>query len=106
MDTKVKNKMLKFLTAVVAGDLSVLENNRYGICFNLSEYVGLDDDYCGYDLVEDYGHEWEHFSGDYTFPVKESNNLTPKWECNQLVLRQSLCEHLLTVLGNLKQETE
>jgi hypothetical protein len=101
MDIKTKNKTRKFLTAVIAGDLSVLENETTGICFNLNTYIGPNPSICcGYKFVQDNCHNWEHFSGHNVYPVQRINNCK-KWEHTQLELRQSLCKHLLEVLNKL-----
>ena len=51
---------------------------RYGICCNLSDYVGFD---C-YKFVEKYSVGWKHHSGSIVFPVPsyESRNYEDIWD--------------------------
>lgn len=64
-----------------------------GICYNLLE---ITDDYdLSYDFVEDNCSDWEFFSGCTLVPIVgyDEDHL---WEGEQLELRLSLLDHLIT----------
>jgi hypothetical protein len=99
VDNQTKNKVRKFLTSVIAGDLSVLKNERSGICFNLNEYISPSI-HCGYKIVQVHSHSWKHFNGDSVNPVTAIGNCK-KWKNTQLKFRKSLCKHILENLENI-----
>lgn len=79
----------------VAGDI---DSPEYGICFNLYELTG--EGSLSYDFVGDNCEDWEHFSGEIDYPIKDycAGNL---WEGEQLELRLSLLNHLITKAKSL-----
>lgn len=66
---------------------------HYGICYNLSGVTGDFD--LSYDFVGVNCSDWDFFSGCYLNPI--NNYLDkPLWEGEQLELRLSLIDHLIT----------
>ena len=66
---------------------------RYsGICLNLSKYHIIED---AYYFVQKNCSDWEYYSGNLCYPVSDDNNYG-KWEGENLKLRLSLIDHLLT----------
>ena len=100
-----KEVLVEVLDNIINGDLSEI-NVGFGICGNLTYEVFVVRDGSwgdlGYVLVEEYSGSWEHFSGSSRHPIPAEEGSTPmetysdlpKWEGNQLKLRQSLALHL------------
>jgi hypothetical protein len=94
-NTEQKIVVKEFLQSVVKGNLSVINNKEFGICYSMREVLN---DTIAYKFVENNCSDWEHFSGNKAIPVPQSfwcNNL---WKRKQLKLRKLLCQHLLTKL--------
>jgi hypothetical protein len=54
----------------------------------------------GYFIVNQLSRNWKHFSGNPYYPITCTPNLE-KWEGNQLELRISLMEHLISELKKI-----
>jgi hypothetical protein len=95
-----------FLNAIIMGDLSVVRNKYFGICYNLEGVPDIhkpfEEGYGSlYDFVAQNCSEWEHWSGSTMYPIPKESLDTPhdcpprRWSGQQLNLRQSLCFHLI-----------
>lgn len=98
MDDEIKEGFIKLLKEIINGDLSNVDK-WYGLCGNLSNTVDLSRVWStlGYDFVENNCSDWKHYSGIKVLPIvgfRRSKN----WQGEQLELRQSLAQHLLTKL--------
>lgn len=65
----------------------------FGICYNLA--VITEESGLSYDFVRNNCYDWEFFSGLFEYPVELSNDCD-LWEGEQLELRLSLIDHLIT----------
>ena len=66
---------------------------HYGICYNLAAIT--EDIDLSYDFVRNNCSDWEFFSGLFEYPVELSDGCD-LWEGEQLELRLSLIDHLIT----------
>lgn len=97
-----KELTITFLTEIVNGDLSNIENRDLGICNSLQCYL-FENTWtkleCGYDIITHFSKLWDKHAGEDDYPIpwdrSEYAPLTPLWEGNQLELRQSLCKHMI-----------
>ena len=99
MDNRIKECFIKVLKEIIDGDLSSIDK-WYGLCGNLSEVtICSSKPYCnlGYNFVENNCSDWKHYSGLRETPIIGFNRST-NWQGEQLKLRQSLAQHLLTKL--------
>jgi len=89
-------KLMDTLERAAKGELKEYEHVA-GLC-------NLIWDYCSNNFVAKNVVDWEHYSGNPTFPIggiKIYNNnfiMNTLWEGEQLELRKSLAKHLLTKL--------
>jgi len=105
LDEDVKDKFIKVLKEIVAGDLSNVDI-RLGMCNTLFELRAEYRFFEGYKIVRCNCEDWEHYSGCIYYPVSGEqvyknysyDILDGLWQGEQLTLRQSLAQHLLTKL--------
>ena len=95
LDEDVKIKFIELLKEIAAGDLSNVDKH-YGICGALCDSVC--DDEIGYSFVQKNCKDWDNFRGTPNIPTGAYNLLGRNWQGEQLALRQSLAQHLLTKL--------
>ena len=74
----------------LTGDIDELES---GICYCLSILTDSVD--FAHDFVRDNCEDWEYFSGDINYPI-EGYKIGNLWKGEQLKLRLSLLDHLIT----------
>jgi len=67
----------------------------FGICYNLTIMTRADDDSC-YFFVYTKSKGWKFHSGSSSYPVPKTEFYHSKWKGEQLELRLSLIDHLLT----------
>ena len=98
MNNITKVKLIATLYRAAEGDLKGNEHVA-GLC-------NLIWDYCSEDFVAKNVTDWEHYSGDPTFPIggidiyNSNFIMNTLWEGEQLELRKSLAKHLLAKLIN------
>lgn len=88
---KILDALLVLKEQAVTGGV---DKPSYGICynlFNLTDSINL-----SLDFVADNCEDWEHFSGDVDYPIEGYNDDCDLWEGEQLELRLSLLDHLIT----------
>ena len=92
---EIKEALLLLKEDAISGNI---QKGHFGICYLLSDMVV----YNAYRFVSDNSRDWEYFSGDYNYPVsgEEVFNYHADngdiWKGEQLELRLSLIDHLLT----------
>ena len=93
--------MKTYLQQIIDGDLSCLNNEELGLCFNLMKHTGNVDVYA---VIPILSARWKHADERYTKwnPVKNTHvNIYPcgkceaPWEGSGLEKRQELCKFLL-----------
>ena len=90
IDKLISNKRNKFIN-----------NDRYGICHNLSQMLSLD--FKPYHFASANSKSWKHYNElkgsirDYPIPNEKDK---PLWKGKQLKLRISLLKHLKKLLKN------
>ena len=96
MDKLIKDKLMATLERAAKGELKEYEYVA-GLC-------NLIWDYCSNTFVAKNVTDWEHYSGDPTFPIGGIDTYNRNfirealWKGEQLELRKSLAKHLLTKL--------
>lgn len=88
-----REKLIRDLNKLLNGSITDTEK---GICYNLHELSYM---YCidGYEVVEIYCSEWDHFSGNKSWPINLPY-IGNKWEGEQRELRHSLIKHIIKKL--------
>ena len=96
-----KNKLIRLLTLVTKGKLELIDT-ELGLCRGLKDIVS--NYFSAYTFVRLNCKDWSRFSGSPDYPVDGFDGYLHHlragtlWQGEQLKLRQSLAQHLLTKL--------
>lgn len=95
MDNRDKRILQEALNKIIQNDLRGI-SYYFGLCRFLNDILTSN----GYDFVANNCSDWVEFTGNTSYPVVGYFNHNNKWVGKQLILRQSLAQHLLTKLEN------